>query len=136
MSHGFSGGKQAIKLPSVRNRGQFVVYSGQQRIRNFHLKDDNGKLWVEVIIVTLFGCCSDRRCFYSKQKWRKSCRYLNCTFCMTIKSSSRFDRIGKINRDYTYWQILSLVCLLKHRVTFFYPIGPKARATMARIVFH
>ena len=52
MSHGFSGGKQAIKLPSVRNRGQVVVYSGQQRIRNFHLKGDNGKLSVEVIIVT------------------------------------------------------------------------------------
>ena len=136
MSHGFSGGKQAIKLPSVRNRGQVVVYSGQQRIRNFHLKDDNGKLWVEVIIVTFFGCRSDRRCFYSKQKWRKSCRYLNCTFCMTIKSSSRFDRIGKINGDYTYWQILSLVCPLKHRVTFFYPIGPKANAMIARIVFH
>ena len=67
MSHGFSGGKQAIKLPSVRNRGQVVVYSGQQRIRNFHLKDDNGKLWVEVIIVNFFGCCSDRRCFYSNR---------------------------------------------------------------------
>ena len=68
MSHGFSGGKQAIKLPSVRNRGQVVVYSGQQRIRNFHLKDDNGKLWVEVIIVTFFGCCSDRRCFFTVSK--------------------------------------------------------------------
>ena len=29
------------------------VYSRQQKIKNFSLKDDNGKLWVEVIIVTL-----------------------------------------------------------------------------------
>ena len=47
MSHCFSWGKQAIKFASVRNRGQVGVYSGQQKIRNFH-----GKLWVEVIIVT------------------------------------------------------------------------------------
>ena len=29
------------------------VYSRQQKIKNFSLKDDNGKLWVKVIIVTL-----------------------------------------------------------------------------------
>ena len=29
------------------------VYSRQQKIKNFSLKDDSGKLWVEVIIVTL-----------------------------------------------------------------------------------
>ena len=28
------------------------VYSRQQKIKNFSRKDDNGKLWVEVIIVT------------------------------------------------------------------------------------
>ena len=50
----FQGEKQAIKFASVRNRGQVVVYSGQQKIRNFHVKDDNGKLWVEVITVTFF----------------------------------------------------------------------------------
>ena len=34
---------------------------------------------------------------------------------MTIKSSSRFDRINKLDRDYWYWQILSLFCTLKAR---------------------
>ena len=29
---------------------------------------------------------------------------------MIMKTSSRFDRINKLNRDYSYWQILSLVC--------------------------
>ena len=28
----------------------------------------------------------------------------------TIKSSSRFDRINKFDRDYSYWQILFIVC--------------------------
>ena len=35
------------------------VYSRQQKIKDFSLKDDNGKLWVEVIIVS----------FFWKQKW-------------------------------------------------------------------
>ena len=34
---------------------------------------------------------------------------------MTIKSSSRFDRINKLDRDYWYWQILSVFCTLKAR---------------------
>ena len=28
------------------------VYPRQQEMKIFHLKDDNGKIWVEVIIVT------------------------------------------------------------------------------------
>ena len=30
------------------------VYSRQQKIKNFSRKDDNGKLWVEVIIFVTF----------------------------------------------------------------------------------
>ena len=36
---------------------------------------------------------------------------------MTIESSFPFDRINKLDCDYWYWQILSLVCTLKYRVT-------------------
>ena len=36
---------------------------------------------------------------------------------MTIKSSFRFDRINKLDRDVSYWQILSFVCPLKYHVT-------------------
>ena len=28
-----------------------------------------------------------------------------------------FDRINKLDRDYSYWQILSLVCPLKYHVS-------------------
>ena len=54
-------------------------------------------------------CSSNRRCLHGKQLWRKSCQNSVWTFCMTMKSSSRFDRINKLDRDYLYWQILSLI---------------------------
>ena len=47
----------------------------------------------------------------------KSCQNSNCTFRMIIKSSSRFDGINKHDLDFSYWQILSLVCPLKNHVT-------------------
>lgn len=50
----------------------------------------------------------------------KSCRNSNCTFRMIIKSSSLFDRINKDDLNYSYWQILSLVCPLKNHVTVFF----------------
>ena len=33
----------------------------KRKHRTFHNKDENGKFWVEVIIVTSHGCCSYRR---------------------------------------------------------------------------
>ena len=35
-----------------------------------------------------------------------------------VKLPYRFERINKLDRDYSYWDILSLVCPLKYRVTF------------------
>ena len=51
-----------------------------------------------------------------------------------ICSSSRFERIKKLDRDYLYWQILSLVCPLKYDVTLLSYDHPKVRAKMASIV--
>ena len=55
---------------------------------------------------------------------------------MTSKSSSRFDRINKLDRDYWYWHVLSLVCPQPWNTTWhcYYPMDPKARATIAGIV--
>ena len=36
---------------------------------------------------------------------------------MTIKSSFRFDRMNKLDHDFSHWQILSFVCPLKYHVT-------------------
>ena len=44
-------GKQVKVCQCKKSRSSFV-YSRQQKIKNFSYKDDNGKLWVEVIIVT------------------------------------------------------------------------------------
>ena len=38
---------------------------------------------------------------------------------MTMKSSSRFDKINNLDRDYSYWQIISHVCPRKYHVTAF-----------------
>ena len=34
-----------------------------RKFRNFDLKDDNGKFWLEAIIVSFFGWSSDRQVF-------------------------------------------------------------------------
>ena len=34
-----------------------------------------------------------------------------------FKSLFRFERINKVDRDFSYWQILSFVCPLKYHVT-------------------
>ena len=53
MSRGFLGGKQIIIELQMQEIIVEFVYSRQQKIKNFsYNKDDNGKSWVEVIIVT------------------------------------------------------------------------------------
>ena len=52
-------------------------------LRTFYLKEGRGKFCVEGIIVTLFGCSSDRRCPHSKQLRPTTCRNSNYKFCMT-----------------------------------------------------
>ena len=57
MSCGFSGGKQVINAASTKNTVEFV-YSRQQKIYNFYLKDNNGKLWVVSSDYSFFSGCS------------------------------------------------------------------------------
>lgn len=45
-----SGGKQVIKTTDKLEIAVEFVYSRKQKMENFYLKDDDGKLWVEVII--------------------------------------------------------------------------------------
>ena len=55
---------------------------------------------------------------------------------MTIESSSRFDRINKLDRDYWYCHVLSLVCPQPWNTTWhcYYSMDPKGRAKIAGIV--
>ena len=42
--------------------------------------------------------------------------------------------MNKHNRDFLYWQILSLVCALRNHVTLHLPASPYARSKIAAIV--
>ena len=85
------------------------VYSSQQ--------DDNGKIWVETIIVTFLDAVATVDVLTaSYNDVLKTCRNSKCIFCMTINLSSQLERINKLERDYSYWQIFSLVCPLKYHV--------------------
>ena len=54
MSRGFSGGKQVKKKSQCKKSRSSLFILDNRKWRTFHLKDDNGKLWLEVIIVTSF----------------------------------------------------------------------------------
>ena len=58
---------------------------------------------------------------------------LKLTFCMTIKSSLRFERVNKVECDFSHWQISSFVCPWNTTWHYFYPTNPKARAKIADI---
>ena len=114
------------------------------RIRNVKYK--NRKNVLEVLksskYISLFETrqsikLTNRRCSCGKQQWRKSCRNSNCTFCRTIKLSSCFERINKLDHDHPNWPTLShSFASWNIAWHWFYPIDPKARARakMAGIV--
>ena len=80
------------------------VYPRQQE-RPFHLKDDNVKIWVEVIIVTFQYAVATVNVPMSNSN--------DVSLANTLDNYEivvSFDRINKLDRDYSYWQILSLVC--------------------------
>jgi len=107
MSLGFSGGKQVKKLP-VEEIAVGIVYPRQQ-------EDDKSKYGWKWSLLSIFLCISDRRCPHGKINSNDvtSCQNSICTFCMTMKSSSVFNRINKLDRDYSY----HLFALLKYHVT-------------------
>ena len=80
------------------------VYPKQQK-RPFHLKDDNVKIWVEVIIVTFQYAVATVNVPMSNSN--------DVSLANTLDNYEivvSFDRINKLDRDYSHWQILSLVC--------------------------
>ena len=87
------------------------VYPRQQE-RPFHLKDDNVKIWVEVIIVTLQYSVATVNVLMANSNDLNLAKTLD-----NYEIVVSFDRINKLDRDYSYWQILSLVCPLKYHVT-------------------
>ena len=61
----------------------------------------NGKSRVKVNIVTFLDAVATVDVLRASNNVANTltCRNLHCTFCTTIKSSSRFERINKLDRD-------------------------------------
>ena len=104
-------------------------------MKNFYIKDDNGKLWVEVTIVTFLDAVaivdqSSHRQAKMTENISKFELYilqdLNCRFV--------FERISKLDGDYSYWQILSLVSPWNTTWRGFNAINHKERGKMADIL--
>ena len=78
---------------------------------------------LKIVVVFLFRCwakisqvLAGNQNFPSGH-WKKFQNSTYSTLCITINSSSHFERINNFNCDFLYWQILSLVCPLKNHVT-------------------
>ena len=79
-----------------------------RKLRPFHLKDYNVKIWVEVIIVTLQYTVATVDVLIANSN--DSVNLVKSRYVLiTMKTSSRFDGINKLDRDFSYWKILSLV---------------------------
>ena len=52
MSRGFLWGKQVINFSNTRNRGRVCLFLRTENEQPFYIKEDNGKLWLRVIIFT------------------------------------------------------------------------------------
>ena len=129
MSHGSSGGKQAIKSAITRNRGCVCLFL----TTTFYLKDNNGKLWVDVIVVIFFIATGTVDVLTPSNNDVKLVETWTVYFA-NVKLPYRFERINKIDRDYSYRDILSLVCPWNTAWHFFYPINTRARAKIVGIV--
>ena len=85
------------------------------------------------------GCSSDRRNGMSSKQTILTLNLSKLKLYIIFarqKSSSHFGRMNTLDRDYLYWQILSLVCPTEKENKWhcFFPINPKARVKMADIV--
>ena len=79
------GGGTSDKICQEQKTRSSLFIPDNRKWATFYFKDDNGKLRVEMIIVT-FWMSSSRKCSHTS----KTCRNSNHTFCMTTKSSFLF----------------------------------------------
>ena len=114
----FLRGKQVKEIANARNQGWVCLSWTTGNDNLVILKRIMSKYGWEWSLLLFCMQKSGGRCPHGKQWiWRKSCKNSICTFCMTMKSLSCFVRINKLNRNYSYCQILSLVCPLKYHTT-------------------
>ena len=54
MLRGFSGGKQGIKSVNTKMQSS-LFYLHNRKLRRFNLKNENRKIWLEVILNTVYA---------------------------------------------------------------------------------
>ena len=76
-------------------------------MKNFSPKyDDNEKFWLEVIIATSLDAVTTVDVLTTSNN---DLKLIETLLLHDQKTSSRFERINKLDRDYSCWQILSRV---------------------------
>ena len=78
------------------------------------------RLWVEIFIFCVFGCSSEHKCPSESNNDVQLVETRTVHFARLLnRSLARVEIINKLECDYSYWQLLSLVCPLKYHVTLF-----------------
>ena len=123
----FLRGQTSDKLCQCKKSRSSLFILNNRTWRTFYVEDDNGNLWVKISPPTpppgendhcyFSRSSSDRKMSSEQVIMSQTCRNLNCTFCMTMKLSSRFERLKKLDRDFLHWQILFIVFPLRNDVT-------------------
>ena len=106
MSRGFSCQFENFPIQEIAVK---FVYSTQKKMKNFSPKDDdNEKFWLEVIIATFMDAVTTVDVLTTRNN---DVKLIETLLLNDLKSSSCFERINKLDRDYSCWQILSRVSL-------------------------
>jgi len=113
----FLRGQTSDKICQYKKSRLCLLIFDNRKIRTVYLKDNNGKLWIDVIVVIFFNAVRTVDVLTASNNDVKIVETWTVYFA-NVKLPYRFERINKLDLDYSYWDILSLVCPLKYRVTF------------------
>ena len=122
------------KISQYNKSPPSLIILEDKKWRTFYIKDDNGKLWVEVIIVAFLDAVGTVDVLTPAIKNDVKHVEARTVHFSRPKPSFCFERISTLNGDYSYWQILSLVSPWNTTWRCFYPINHKERAKMADIL--
>ena len=102
----FLRGPKSEKICQFKKLQFSLFILGNRKCWTFHLKDGNGKLWVEVIIVTFLDVLATVDVLTARNNDVKPAETRTVHFAR-LKSSFCFGKINKFDRDFFFWQIFN-----------------------------
>ena len=102
----FLRGPKSEKICQFKKLQFSLFILGNRKCWTFHLKDGNGKLWVEVIIVTFLDVLATVDVLTARNNDVKLAETRTVHFAR-LKSSFCFGKINKFDRDFFFWQIFN-----------------------------